>query len=1144
MRTSRFRTCCRRQDHRLGGIAATLLLSGLLLQAQSSSYPATPQVLNGDIAVRIDDYATMPPPPNLTGRLSRVTAMRFEPGDAPQFASRAFVADMKGLLYTLDLDTRSFTTYIDFRLVFAKFANDPSFGAGLGSLTFHPEYAQNGKFYTVHTEGPSLPGSMVPSAELLPGLDLSGGYTPTGSIDPPEGSVARQAVIVEWTDTDLANTTFEGTAREVLRVGFSKSHHFIADMIFKPAQSDDPDFANLYLALGDGGADGGEEQADAIPQRLDALPGKVLRITPDVDRRPADMLAANGRYRIPSTGIDPNPFVDLTLPGAKKEIYAYGLRNPQRMSWDAVSDTLIVADIGAHSWEELNVIRNGGNYGYPEREGPEQLFVGGPNDGKTGSQTTPEMPHPQPDTLTVVGLSEPVTPRYPVAVYSHRDGDAVAGGFAYRGTLLPQLYGKYVFGDISTARLFYVDLMELLSADDGDRATRAQVHELQMLFDHPDDSPDRGPVPVRLFDVVADQYVRRGGDTGSEARLPQAADRMSDASDTHGVPYGGGRADIRFAQDRQGELYVLSKSDGMIRKFAAARTGVTTTILGSSPNPSEVGDPVQLHASVAAAAGVPTGSIEFFEGGTLLTTAPLVSGTAAMTTSGLAAGAYVFTARFVPENGTLLGSLGGVTHFAAPPDLVSSLSAVQGAVAPGAKLTFTESTANQGLAGADASTTRYFLSADSEYGGDILIGSRAVVPLASGAQSVGAIALTIPVSTALGQYYLIACADATSAVFELDEQNNCTQSPVTLGRPDLVTTSISTTATAVAPGGTFTVSDTARNHGAVASVLSTTRFYFSADAIKSADDRLLTGNHSVAALAPAASLSVSGTRLTVPAATPLGLWVLLACADDTARNVEVSEANNCAAASGQVRVGRPDLVVTSLSNPPVEIAPGKTFSATTATANQGLASSLSSKTRFYLSEDASKGGFDYLLAVWISVAALTPGQTLSSTKTLTVPVATADGVYRLLACADDTNAMIENDEANNCTVAAGSVQVKRPDLTEGAVSNPPGTVIAGTMFSVTDTVINVGAIASVSTATRYYLSVDTIKTPGDVLLTGGRSVPSLNAGASHTGSKTVTVPSLSPGTYYLLACADDGAVAIESREDNNCRPSATTTIVP
>jgi|GEM_PF-638939 len=811
--------------------SGAVVLLGVLLHAQPAGYPSAPQVHAGDVAVGVDDYAALPLPGGLTGRLSRVTAMRFEPGDQAHFASRAFVADLRQYLFILDLETRTFTTYIDFELVFARFVDGTSHGAGLTSIAFHPEYARNGKLYTVHTEGAALPGSPVPSTASLPGLDVSGGYTPSASIDPPEGSVARHSVLIEWTDTDLTNTTFEGTAREVLRVGFTNGNHAIGDILFNPgAQPGDVDFGNLYLAVGDGGSGQKDEQDNTVPQRLDALPGKILRITPDLERHPEDLIASNGRYRVPSTGGDPNPFVGLDLPGLKPEIFAYGLRNPQRMSWDAVSNTFIAADIGLFSWEEVNVIHKGANYGYSQREGPEQLFVGGPDDGKTGGQTAPTSPHPQPDTLPVTGLAEPVTPRYPAAAYSHHDGDAIAGGFVYRGTLLPQLYGKYVFGDITTARVFYVDLSELLAADDDNRGSLATIRELQMLWDDPADAPDRGGVAMRLFDIIGDEYARRGGTAGSGARLPQAGGHMSDGSDTHGVPYGGGRADIRFAEDRDGELYILSKSDGMIRKLVDARSGVTSTALASTPNPSTTGATVQLHAAVTAAVE-PAGTIEFLAGGVSLGVVPVVEARATFEISGLAAGPHIFTARFAPSDPALLGSAGGVTHAVEQADLVPSLAALPASVAPGARLTFTETTTNIGLASAAASTTRYALSNDAAVGGDIELGSRSIVSLAPSGQSTGALSLTVPAGTPTGPYHVVACADTTNAVVESNEANNCVLSTdvVNVTRADLVVTAVTTTAQSATPGGTFKVADTVQNQGGLTSTSTSARFYLSVD---------------------------------------------------------------------------------------------------------------------------------------------------------------------------------------------------------------------------------------------------------------------------------------------------------------------------
>jgi concanavalin A-like lectin/glucanase superfamily protein/glucose/sorbosone dehydrogenase/Calx-beta domain-containing protein len=580
-----------------------LLLVSLTLgtSAAWAQYPPAPEVTKDGMAVLLEDYASLPlssittgvypPPINFAGQLARVNFLRSEPPDAPQSSSRFFVNDNNRNLYILDKTTRTFTPYINYEEVFPKFENDAaSYAGGLVTFAFDPGYANNGKFYAVHTENPNRSGPAEPTNANLPGLDLSGGYTVTAAVNPPAGTVDRQAVLVEWRDTNRANSTFEGTAREILRVGFNTNIHPMGDLLFNPlAQPGDGDYGNLYVSVADGGA-GQIAATRSIPQRLDALPGKIIRITPDLNLRPGDELSANGRYRIPTTGSDPNPFVSLSLAGLKKEIYAYGFRNQHRLSWDPVSNKLISDDIGLQSWEEVNIISKGANYGYSEREGIEQLFVGGTNDGKTGSQTTPPTPFPDPDSLTVAGIDGPVTPVYPVAEYSHRDGDAVSSGFVYRGSLMPALYGKYVFGDITTARLLYADLTDMIANDDGNRTSLAPVHELQVVFDRPDDNPDQGPVNRRLFDVVADEYARRGGDAPGSAVLPGGAP-VTNGNDPDGIPYGGGRADIRLALGGDGEIYVLSKSDGMIRRLAAATAPAlpTVTVAATDATATEAG---------------------------------------------------------------------------------------------------------------------------------------------------------------------------------------------------------------------------------------------------------------------------------------------------------------------------------------------------------------------------------------------------------------------------------------------------------------------------------------------------------------------------------------------------------------------------
>jgi subtilase family serine protease len=111
------------------------------------------------------------------------------------------------------------------------------------------------------------------------------------------------------------------------------------------------------------------------------------------------------------------------------------------------------------------------------------------------------------------------------------------------------------------------------------------------------------------------------------------------------------------------------------------------------------------------------------------------------------------------------------------------------------------------------------------------------------------------------------------------------------------------------------------------------------------------------------------------------------------------------------------------------------------------------------------------------------------------------------------------------------------------VSNPPATLTAGASFTITDTVRNQGNARADATKTRYYFSVDTVKSVGDFLLIGARDVPTLLPNTTSTGSKLVQTTGVSPGTYSSSACADDTQLRTEWDETNNCIASTTTVVV-
>ena len=364
------------------------------------------------------------------------------------------------------------------------------------------------------------------------------------------------------------------------------------------------------------------------------------------------------------------------------------------------------------------------------------------------------------------------------------------------------------------------------------------------------------------------------------------------------------------------------------------------------------------------------------------------------------------------------------------PDLVTTaVSSPPAAAAPGSAFSVTDTVKNQGNARATASTSRYYLSPDTTKGtGDIRLDRvRATPSLEAGLSFPGqAITVTIPSTTPLNTYYLLACADDTGVVTELDDGNNCRASATTVRvtRPDLVITAVSNPPPAVAPGGQFTVVDSIKNEGAVSSASSVTRYYLSADGEKGSGDTLLTGSRGVPSLAAGASYAGPAITVTLPSTTAVNAYYLLACADDAAVVTEMDNSNNCRASATTVQVTRPDLVITAVSNPPPTVTRGGRFAVTETVKNNGVVSSASSTTRYYLSPDGEKGSGDTLLTGSRGVPILPAGASSSGPAiSLTVPSTTPPGLHYLLACADDAAVVIETNENNNCKASSSQVTV-------------------------------------------------------------------------------------------------------------------------
>ncbi len=346
---------------------------------------------------------------------------------APGIAGRLYVGDQSGILWNVDVASGAKSAFLDVtsRLVpLGIFGEDTFDERGLLGFAFAPDYAQSGLLYTYTSE---------PFDAQVPG-DFS---TMPNGVDPN-----HQTVIAEWQVVNPGNADAvvdPGSVRVLMRIDQPQFNHDGGAVTFGHD-------GMLYVALGDGGnADDQDTGVDpfGVPvtghgcigngQDLETILGSVIRIDPTGNN------SANGQYGIPGS----NPFVGGN---SVDEIYAYGLRNPFRMSFDMESGDLYVADVGQNHLEEIDVVESGDNLGWNLMEGSFRFVRNGASSGYAAS--TDGF-----DTAVLVG---------PIAEYDHDEGIAIIGGFVYRGSALPTFDGRYIFGEFaptfqSDGRLLYLD---------------------------------------------------------------------------------------------------------------------------------------------------------------------------------------------------------------------------------------------------------------------------------------------------------------------------------------------------------------------------------------------------------------------------------------------------------------------------------------------------------------------------------------------------------------------------------------------------------------------------------------------------------------------------------------------------------------
>lgn len=449
-------------------------------QTTNNPFPNPIETEEGLVIVDMIEFATLPDSDDQPARMMLLTD---EPG-----TGQLFVNDMRGPIYSVSYEGEEVTLYVDI--------NDPQWGIGVEysgrergfqSFAFHPEFGR-----------PDTPGY----GRFYTWSDVEDNQTPA-DFRPGGGNNMHHTVLHAWVDPDPGSPAYEGDPpTELMRFEQPFGNHNAGLTAFNPlAEPGDSDYGLLYIGSADGGSGG-----DPLNLSLDLSSafGKILRIDPlgsDSD---------NGRYGIPPE----NPFAGENH--ALGEIYAYGMRNPQRFGWDQANGNLFMADIGQNIVEKVSLVPRGGNLGWNEWEGSFRFL----------SRAEVEISNPRSDPEVT----------YPVVEYGRYDPImdnrvAVTGVHVFRTNAIPQLQNRVLFADLVNGELLHFNA---------------------------DDLPAGGTEGIR-------RMLLRDSDGETKTFLQLIREKNAEQGQAPAS-----RTDLRFGTGPEADqLFLLNKHDGTIRMLTA-----------------------------------------------------------------------------------------------------------------------------------------------------------------------------------------------------------------------------------------------------------------------------------------------------------------------------------------------------------------------------------------------------------------------------------------------------------------------------------------------------------------------------------------------------------------------------------------------
>lgn len=437
-------------------------------------------------------------------------------------SGRVFLSTQNGQVWVFDANgNREATPFLDLVTALLGRFRYVDIGAnGLRGFAFHPDYSTPGTpgyhvFFTSHSENFQSDGPTGADFPLDPAWIINDGR--------PDSR--HDSVIAAWVLDANTGRIDPASYKCVFRVEQPFFDHPIGQIAFNPvAAPGDADYGNLYVSFGDGGglwSGIGDFNRNLTGQDTTNVVASMVRIHPE--------LGGVSRYSVPAD----NPFVGMA--GFVPELYAYGFRHPQTMSFDTATGKLLVGEIGENNFEQIELVEAGRNYGWGQREGTYRFRDADlPPDGSRDDNALIFVP---------LGERETDAFTYPVAQYDHLNvnpygGDAICAGFVYHGATIPALANQFIFGNFSNDDIFYVDADRLTNDEEP-----AAFLELPFV-------DDLGR-PTNLQSVI-----------------------------------GNSRIDTRFGQDEAGEVYILNKRNGVVYRLEAPLVPlpvIEDALLGVSP---------------------------------------------------------------------------------------------------------------------------------------------------------------------------------------------------------------------------------------------------------------------------------------------------------------------------------------------------------------------------------------------------------------------------------------------------------------------------------------------------------------------------------------------------------------------------------